>query len=378
VNLLSRLPVSAARQLRLTYYYNAARNEALYRTIRRIQIIFKAAGIHVILLKGAALAGIAYSERAIRPMSDVDLLVRPEDLPSSERQLRQIGYVRFIERASQQPNENFEYHAVYVNKEQGVATPRLEMHWNLDRQSRPFQVDIEGLWRRAMPVLIGGFEYAMLSPEDCLLHACLHACKHGLTSLRSLCDISAIIEHWKERIEWPSLQARSHEWKVQNYAYLPLRLARDLFDTEIPASVLNNLKAGQFDSRVIASVKRELLEAGTNVPTPSNRLDSWRVLDLWRKQGMRQKLAIVSEALSSTVIMDRYSVGTRGKAWFYLPIRIIDLIRRHGGLHWRLLLRDKRETVTARRRARLLTFLSPFEEHWNARIQLDDGVRPGK
>ena len=369
LNLLNQLPVSAAQRLRLTYYYNAARNEALYRTIGRIQIIFNAAGIRVILLKGAALAGIVYSEKAIRPMSDVDLLVRPEDLPSSERQLGQIGYIRFIERASQQPNEHYDYHAVYLNKEQGAATPRLEMHWNIDRPSRPFQVDIDGLWRRAIPVLIGGVECATLSPEDCLLHVCLHACKHGLTSLRSLCDIAAIIEHWNERLKWRSLQARCHDWGVQNYAYLPLRLASDLFDAEVPESVLNNLKPAEFDTRVIASAKRELLEADTNVSTPSNRLDSWRVLDLWRVQGLRHKLAVISEALSSTVILDRYPAASPGKVLLYLPIRIIDLIRRHGRLHWKLFLRDKRETVTARRRARLLTFLAPFDEHWNARVQ---------
>jgi hypothetical protein len=369
LNLLSRLPVSVAQQLRLTYYYNAARNEAFYRAIGRIQTIFNAAGIPVVLLKGAALAEIVYSDKAIRPMSDVDLLVRPEDLLSSGRELGRIGYIRLVERGSRQADEHYEYHAAYINKEPGVAAPRLEIHWNIDRASRPFQIDNDGLWRRAKPIEIGGVECAMLSPEDCLLHVCLHACKHGLTSLRSLCDIVAIVDHWNECMDWRSLQARCRDWKVQNYTYVPLRLARDLFDAEIPESVLNNLRPAEFDTRVIASAKRELLEAGTSGTTPTNRLDSWRVLDLWRARGLRHKLAIVSAALSSGIILDRYPVGSSGKARMYLPIRIIDLIRRHGRLHWRLLLRDKRETVTARRRARLLAFLAPFEEHWNARAQ---------
>lgn len=50
------------------------------------------AGIPVLVLKGAALAYLVYPRPELRPMRDLDLLVRPEDTPRARAVLHQIGF----------------------------------------------------------------------------------------------------------------------------------------------------------------------------------------------------------------------------------------------------------------------------------------------
>ena len=91
-DVVSLLPPAAAETLRSSYYSNAARNSLLYNELQKVLDAFKERRIEVIVLKGAALADTVYSHRALRPMSDIDLLVRKEKLTEVETQLLDMGY----------------------------------------------------------------------------------------------------------------------------------------------------------------------------------------------------------------------------------------------------------------------------------------------
>ena len=53
---------------------------------------FRDAGIPTIVLKGAYVAEAVYKNIALRPMSDVDILVKKKDLPAVEKILLKLGY----------------------------------------------------------------------------------------------------------------------------------------------------------------------------------------------------------------------------------------------------------------------------------------------
>ena len=72
------LPPRATETLRNSYYGNAARNSFLYGELSNVLNAFREKQIEVIVLKGAALAETVYPNRALRPMSDIDLLVKRE------------------------------------------------------------------------------------------------------------------------------------------------------------------------------------------------------------------------------------------------------------------------------------------------------------
>ena len=153
------------------------------------------------------------------------------------------------------------YHFVFVQPRAAASGIPLEMHWHIDRPSRPFAIDLEGLWERAVPARIAGVETWMLAPEDLLLHLCLHACKHGLTgSLRPLCDIAATIQRYGPTLDWEQLQTRAAHWRVTPYVYLPLHLARDLVGAAVPEACLMALKPEHFEPRLLNWATAALLE----------------------------------------------------------------------------------------------------------------------
>lgn len=74
------------------YYENLARNLTLFQELRRILQALNNGRIKVMVLKGASLAETVYKNPVLRPMSDLDLLIREKNLGEVERKLLDLGY----------------------------------------------------------------------------------------------------------------------------------------------------------------------------------------------------------------------------------------------------------------------------------------------
>ncbi|GAB4524424.1 MAG: hypothetical protein Fur0018_07970 [Anaerolineales bacterium] len=86
------IPAGLLDSLAPAYYETLARNTLLLQELGRILEAFEQAGIEVIVLKGAALAQTLYEDIGLRPMSDIDLLVRPEDVWRVWKIICSLGY----------------------------------------------------------------------------------------------------------------------------------------------------------------------------------------------------------------------------------------------------------------------------------------------
>ena len=247
-DVVSLLPPAAAETLRSSYYSNAARNSLLYNELHKVLEAFREGRIEVIVLKGAALADTVYAHRALRSMSDIDLLVRKEKLIEVETQLLDMGYMLEENAETKEYYQEHHYHWVFAKR----STPKIEIHWHIGRPTTSFRIDIDGLWQRARSTKIAGAEALVLSPEDLLLHLCQHAWKHSLTGgLRPFCDIAETARHYREKINWRALNALSSDWQMSPCAFLGLSLAKELFDAPIPESCLKDLKPENFDPAII-------------------------------------------------------------------------------------------------------------------------------
>jgi hypothetical protein len=87
------VPAEVMTNLRIVYYKNAVLNTLRYDELSKILIAFNDAGIDVIVLKGAFLAETVYKNIGLRPMSDLDLLIKKGDLQKAEKELVQLRYV---------------------------------------------------------------------------------------------------------------------------------------------------------------------------------------------------------------------------------------------------------------------------------------------
>jgi hypothetical protein len=197
-------PAPVMETLRLAYYANARRNLILFRELAVILDRLAAEKIPAVVLKGAALAEVVYGNPAVRPMSDVDLLVREADLSGAMAALVDLGY-DIIPPAA--------YRNEVVLQKDG-ATAAIELHWGLFvSPSHQHVFSMDWLWETTMPIQIDGTPTLMLGPEAQLLHLCGHLFLHHHSDedarLLWLHDVAEVIICYQDQLDWDRLLARA-------------------------------------------------------------------------------------------------------------------------------------------------------------------------
>ena len=181
-----------------------ARNTLLYQDLGLVLQAFQHDKIPVIVLKGAHLAALVYRHIALRPMSDIDLLVHRSDLERAVAKLHDLGFTGPL--PGEVPMVSQEgHHLPMMHK---APETGIEVHWAPFWPPRLAGIANDACWARSCPATIAGAPTRVLSPEDLLLHVCLHdacdlACGPFGLGLRPLCDVAAIIRHYRETLSWP-------------------------------------------------------------------------------------------------------------------------------------------------------------------------------
>ena len=346
---------SALNKLKESYYGNAARNGLLYRELHKVLGSLKDVGIEVIVLKGAMLAETVYPNRALRPMNDIDLLVRKEAVSRAEDKLAELGYSLRESPRSKEWFKEYHHHLPLVRYEAGPLEIHLEVHWDIQGPGKPFKIGIDRIWSTALPVTIAGVECSVLSREDLLLHLCLHTCHpHKLTGgIRSLCDIAETIQRYGRQIDWNQLQTRSSRWRINQYVYLTLRLAKELLGAEVPDPVLDSLEPHGFDRGLVRWAREEILgdkEASPIFP---------ELAQLWSGRRIKDRLQILVRILSPKLIAKYQGISPASKSiYLHYPARLKTLFLRYGPVLWGLVRCDRKLTAAAEGKARLAEWLN--------------------
>ena len=144
------------------------------KALQDIDGAFRQAGIEFLVLKGMALGYLVYPDPATRPMTDIDLFVRPADVARAAALLQGQGF------RPTEHQERFTEDLVRFGGElsfQRDPGPFLDLHWLLEQYERlrgVLRIDEEALWRRAMPYAIGDHRFRTPSPEDQVLTLAIH------------------------------------------------------------------------------------------------------------------------------------------------------------------------------------------------------------
>jgi hypothetical protein len=331
------IPMDVLLELRRGYLQNSGRNMHLYHELGKVLESFEQADIPVITLKGAHLAEVVYGNIALRPMNDVDLLVRKEDLERVEKSLLKIGYIPAeCERRVATGNHHF----VYSLPDKKMT---VEIHWNLIPSTDPFRIDMDGQWSRSRTAIFGKIEVSVLCPEDLLLYLCLHASKHQFDIwLKPFCDISATIWLYGEEIDWNQVRICSGQAGINNGVYLALRLARELLGTPVPETFLDAIKPDDFDERFIVMAKGRIFATGQRSSDGLSMVQN--LAQLFGSKRFVNKVALFLKRvfLPREEMARMYPAPSDSlRIYFYYPARIRDLLLRHGRQVWRLMRRDE-------------------------------------
>ncbi len=156
------------------------------------------AGIRVALLKGAALATLAYPRPELRPMRDVDLLVAPEQAARLKELTGELGFQPVPEPDFLASDKHFPSLAL----RKGGFTLTLEIHTQLyDSLWRAQPASTPVLLERARPFQIEGQAAWSLGLEDLLGHLYQHMVIEEIRWI-GVADLLALAGKFQAEIDW--------------------------------------------------------------------------------------------------------------------------------------------------------------------------------
>lgn len=222
---LHMLPPTAANALETAYHATWTANTLALERLAALHAALAAAGVPLMVLKGAALLAAGHAERGTRPLGDLDLLTRPPHARKACALLAAAGYTPQIELRPGLALRCYGEHAFFSQTGPNV---QVDLHWQ--PFSRP------SLWRAALSrwfwastttVTVSGQPLQVLEPTAQLLHQCVHALIHGPhPQLLWTYDIARLIH--RSPIDWEKLLEAARAFALTPGVFAALALtARD-------------------------------------------------------------------------------------------------------------------------------------------------------
>ena len=243
------VPPGVREALKKDYYASAARNAVIFEELGRVLEAFNHVGLEILVLKGAALAEMAYGNLALRPMSDVDLLIKKEDLGAVHRTLQRAGYDSLDAKGIDLGAVPANYLTTLVYHSFSENSICLHIHWHFVNSTIPNDlltrnIDMAHVWRDADKAHIAGVKALVMAPHHLLIHLAEHSLRvtHSLSKLRFLCDNNEAVDFYGETIDWDRLIRESTAFNLNRLVYVPLYCAARFLNTKISKEVLLKLK----------------------------------------------------------------------------------------------------------------------------------------
>lgn len=293
------------------------RHRRITSLLERIDTAARLAGLTIVPLKGAALHAIGLYAPGERPMADIDLLVREDDVDQTALLLQSLGYVesfaqwkhRVFKPVTGEPFASLGEHR---------DTPiNIELHARIQERLPVSAVDIT---ERIFPCEArpGLNAYASLGAlmSHLLLHAAGNICGRSLRLLH-LNDISLLATRMSAN-DWNMLWGE-HATDSAWWALPPLRLVARYYQNAIPSTVLARVERDC--NPVLRAISRR--QTLTQVSCSELWLHSFQGIE-WsrsvREMGhyVLNRIKPSEEAIKERADMVRTQVWLQGQSWVTL------------------------------------------------------------
>lgn len=354
------VPEPIRSRLRDTFRLTGIRNTRLLAQLHGILKALREVGIEVVVLKGAHLAELVYEEVALRPMGDVDLLVRSEKLRAARSVLLALGYRGIHGEGELHEQDPVEWanHLDPMRRDGGLL---VELHYAIGGAGHGKDAAVDGLWGRSVPVRIGGAEAHVLCREDLLLHLCMHAAlQHGFeVGLGHLCDIPAVLDRHGADFEWTVFWERARTWGAERSALVTFGLTERLLGWQRPGASLLGVSPPPDLAAAIAMSERLILAEERTLAR------SRHLVELWGDASLIDKGRLVLDRVIPSRKEMAFKFGIPSTSWtipLLYPARLWQLLARHAGTVAGVMRRTPGSEASldvAKERSRLIDWLRP-------------------
>ncbi len=250
---LPGLPASVQERVRQECLNLTARNLALAGELRKLLRTFRDQRIPCLPLRGLALAERLYGSVPPRPMGDIDLLVRKEDLHRVQAQFRELGFSEMDRRPGFAAAFSYTL-KFFVERSLMVI---VEPHWTIAYPPFIDKLDMEAVWSRCVPARVVGEQTLSLGREDLLVHLCLHLTHRDDAPFLWLFELDRYLRQESDAMRWELVLSVSREVGVERLVGYALNEVVTKFEAPVPADVIDSLDGRSGQTRPLA---RRLVE----------------------------------------------------------------------------------------------------------------------
>jgi hypothetical protein len=196
------IPEDSRRALMALTLRHRRSNDIRYSVLADLLAALRDEDIGVLVLKGAALALTVYSRPGLRPMRDIDILVRKRDALRAQMMLVDLGFQAIV---PQSVDESTTHHLPVAQREEDGLTVSVEVHFRLLPYTE-HALTYEELITNATSFSVNEIAAKTLSNEDMLWHIYRHsfALPQIDQSLRLVwvADFISVVEKYVDEIDW--------------------------------------------------------------------------------------------------------------------------------------------------------------------------------
>jgi len=297
--------------------HNRARGRRMRAAAIQVVEAMNARGVAVAVLKGAHTAEAYFPDPAVRPASDIDLLVAAEDLPTAETALRALG----LTMASRAPRESSWRLASASRQPRSLTHVHADDPWSIDLHS-----SLDVFVSAGAPVarldaaepLLSRTAWApcpravVLDQPLLLLHLAVHA-GSGLQNLTLLRLVELVLVIRRDaaagRLSWDAFMETGRRTGSLGYAWPALQLCTALAPGVVPQTVLD-------------ACRREAPEAAARVvsqlaPATAQRIDGVSIAEhfMWTRGGAGWLRQLASDIAPSTGSWRKFFRIYEKRAW---------------------------------------------------------------
>ncbi|MFN6537643.1 MAG: nucleotidyltransferase family protein [Nostoc sp. EkiNYC01] len=257
------IPQTVLTQLQNRYHANASRNLFLSHELLKILKLFEANKIPAIPFKGLVLAASIYGNLAMRQFSDLDILVRQQDIVKAQELL--------IAQKYQLEADHYGWQQTFVHSQKPEIV--VDLHCELTPLSYfPFKLpDFKTLWQRSRSLSLNGESIIDLSFDDLLIILAVQvarAVNEGRESLAQICDLAELLRI-QQTSDWEELLHKVKSLELERLFFISLLIVNTLLNTPLPDQLKQAIQQQiQIDPTIVIYAVRMQKQLFTEVKTP--------------------------------------------------------------------------------------------------------------
>lgn len=229
------VPSSVIHNLKNYYNFTLSKNSLFWLEYSNVLENFRKFNLEMIPIKGLIFCKIIYGNFGLRPMFDVDVLIKEKNIKQTDFLLMQLGY----KKEPQEYPEGYDKSSYYSKQLSSNLVLYIDVHWHISppafRSSQSFL--LQKIWQRIEKIEIDGENIDILSPEDNLFTLFYQFKYHIPPKIKSICDVASLLELYKGRLDWGYLIQEMKLLKKEYMFYYAIFFAKKLFGISLPEGI---------------------------------------------------------------------------------------------------------------------------------------------